>query len=140
MVSVNVVVLTGRVSAEPVPRTLPSGDRVMELRVSVAEPGKRELPLPVSVWSDSKGFALAESLERGSEVLVSGRLVRRFYRSGAGARSLTEVVATSIRLLTPTESLETASEQSGSIALPAAIGLLVAPLVLFGASLVGMVV
>jgi hypothetical protein len=30
-------------------------------------------------------------------VLVHGQLVRRFYRSGAGARSLTEVVATGIK-------------------------------------------
>jgi hypothetical protein len=32
-------------------------------------------------------------------VLVHGHLVRRFYRSGAGARSLTEVVATGIKKL-----------------------------------------
>lgn len=30
---------------------------------------------------------------------ANGRLVRRFYRSGAGARSLTEVVASGIRRL-----------------------------------------
>ena len=32
-------------------------------------------------------------------MLVHGQLVRRFYRSGAGARSLTEVVATGIKKL-----------------------------------------
>ena len=35
-----------------------------------------------------------DDLAKGDEVLVHGQLVRRFYRSGAGARSLTEVVAT----------------------------------------------
>jgi hypothetical protein len=33
----------------------------------------------------------------GERVLVHGRLVRRFYRSGAGSRNLTEVVATGIK-------------------------------------------
>jgi hypothetical protein len=32
---------------------------------------------------------------------VYGQLVRRFYRSGAGARSLTEVVAAGIKKLEP---------------------------------------
>ena len=34
-------------------------------------------------------------------MLVHGQLVRRFYRSGAGARSLTEVVASGIKKLDP---------------------------------------
>ena len=38
-------------------------------------------------------------VNEGDEVLVHGQLVRRFYRSGAGARSLTEVVATGIKKL-----------------------------------------
>jgi single-stranded DNA-binding protein len=72
-VSVNVVVLAGRVAADPVERRMPSGDEVTELRLSV--PAK------------------------GDDVLVYGQLVRRFYRSGAGARSLTEVVAAGIKKL-----------------------------------------
>jgi len=40
-------------------------------------------------------------------VLVYGQLVRRFYRSGAGARSLTEVVASGIK------KLEVAAEDAG---------------------------
>jgi len=36
---------------------------------------------------------------KGDRVLVHGQLVRRFYRSGAGARSLTEVVASGIKKL-----------------------------------------
>ena len=103
MVSVNVVVLAGTVSAEPVRRTLPSGDEVTELRVSIPEEGKRVLPLPVSIWADADGAAQAVDLRRGDRVLVHGRLVRRFYRSGAGARSLMEVVASGVRCLAETE-------------------------------------
>ena len=40
-----------------------------------------------------------DGIAKGDAVLVHGQLVRRFYRSGAGARSLTEVVATGIKKL-----------------------------------------
>ena len=43
MVTVNVVVLAGTVAADPVDRTLPSGDEVTELKLSVPEAGKRLL-------------------------------------------------------------------------------------------------
>ena len=42
-----------------------------------------------------------DPIAKGDSVLVHGQLVRRFYRSGAGARSLTEVVATGIKRLDP---------------------------------------
>ena len=102
MVKVNVVVLAGTVAGEPVVRRLPSGDEVTELRVSVPEPGRRALPLPVAVWHkdlDEPTVEVAAGLHRGDQVLVCGQLVRRFYRSGAGARSLTEVVASGLKRL-----------------------------------------
>ena len=99
MVSVNVVVLAGRVAAEPVRRTMPSGDEVTELRVSVPEAGKRLLPLPVAVWSGAAVDEAMSGLKKDDDVLVYGQLARRFYRSGAGARSLTEVIATGIKKL-----------------------------------------
>jgi single-strand DNA-binding protein len=109
--TVNVVVLAGVVAAEPVQRRLPSGDQVTELRVSVPETGKRLLPLPVAVWHSIVGARALEGIAKGDPVLVHGRLARRFYRSGAGARSLTEVVASEIkRLHTPVEG----SGRSGS--------------------------
>lgn len=101
MVTVNVVVLAGTIAAEPVQRRLPSGDEVTELRVSVPEAGRRLLPLPVAVWHDAVGRGELDRIAKGDPVLVHGQLVRRFYRSGAGARSLTEVVAQGIRKLDP---------------------------------------
>ena len=103
MVTVNVVVLAGTLAAEPVQRQLPSGDEVTELRVSVPEPGRRLLPLPVTAWHSTVGARTLRGLAKGDEILVHGTLARRFYRSGAGARSLTEVVASGIKKLEPVE-------------------------------------
>jgi single-strand DNA-binding protein len=99
MMTVNVVVLAGTVSADPVQRKMPSGDEVTELRLSVPEAGKRLLPLPVAAWHATVGERTVDGIGKGDVVLVHGHLVRRFYRSGAGARSLTEVVATGIKKL-----------------------------------------
>ena len=95
----NVVVLAGSVVADPVERTMPSGDAVTEFRVSVPDPGRRLLPLPVAVWHGAVPMEVLAGIAKGDEVLVHGQLVRRFYRSGAGARSLTEVVASGIKRL-----------------------------------------
>jgi single-stranded DNA-binding protein len=74
---------------------------VTELRLSVPEAGKRLLPLPVAAWHRDVGKRAVNGLGKGDDVLVYGHLVRRFYRSGAGARSLTEVVASGIKKLEP---------------------------------------
>ena len=47
------------------------------------------------------GARTIDGIANGDIVLVHGQLVRRFYRSGAGAGSLTEVVATGIKKLEP---------------------------------------
>lgn len=101
--TVNVVVLAGTVAADPIERQMPSGDAVTEIRLSVPETGKRLLPLPVAVWHKTVGKRAATDIAKGDDVLVMGQLARRFYRSGAGARSLTEVVATGIKKLEPVQ-------------------------------------
>src|SRR5512134_304457 len=103
VVTVNVVVLAGTVAADPVERRMPSGDEVTELRLSVPAAGKRLLPLPVAAWHRDVGKRALKGIAKGDDVLVHGQLVRRFYRSGAGARSLTEVVAMGIKKLEPVE-------------------------------------
>lgn len=102
-VSVNVVVLAGTIAADPVERRMPSGEECTEIRLSVPEPGRRLLPLPVVAWHAEVGKKRLKGLHKDDEVLVYGRLVRRFYRSGAGARSLTEVVASGLKRLEPSE-------------------------------------
>ena len=102
-VSVNVVVLAGTIAADPVERRMPSGEECTEIRLSVPESGRRLLPLPVVAWHTEVGKERLRDLHQGDEVLVYGRLIRRFYRSGAGARSLTEVVANGLKHLEPSE-------------------------------------
>ena len=101
----NVVVLAGTVAADPVQRVMPSGDAVTEVRLSVPEAGKRLLPLPIALWHADIGAEIAVSLAKGDSVLVYDSLVRRFYRSGAGARSLTEVVASGVKRLAAEEAV-----------------------------------
>ena len=102
-VSVNVVVLAGVIAADPVERRMPSGEDCTEIRLSVPERERRLLPLPVVAWHAEVGRKQLNGLRKGDEVLVYGRLVRRFYRSGAGARSLTEVVASGLKRLEPSD-------------------------------------
>jgi single-strand DNA-binding protein len=102
MVTVNVVVLAGRLSDAPELKTMPSGDQVARFRVSIPEEGKRLLPLPVSAW-DRLPRRACESLAKGDPVLVRGHLIRRFYRDGGGGRSITEVVATEVKKLESVE-------------------------------------
>ena len=102
-VSVNVVVLAGTIATDPVERRMPFGEECTEIRLSVPESGRRLLPLPVVAWHTEVGKERLRDLHQGDEVLVYGRLIRRFYRSGAGARSLTEVVASGLKHLESSE-------------------------------------
>lgn len=88
----NVVVLRGKLSRDPEARELPSGDRVLALEVTVPaeSPGQRSDSVPV-VWFDAP--ASAARLVAGTEVVVTGRARRRFFRSGGSTQSRTEVVA-----------------------------------------------
>jgi single-strand DNA-binding protein len=98
MVTVNVVVLAGRLSADPEVMELPSGDQVAKLRLQVPEAGKRVLPLPVAAW-DRATRRCCERLTKGDAVMVRGHLVRRFFRGTGGGRAMMEVVASEVKKL-----------------------------------------
>lgn len=86
----NVVVLRGRLTRPAVLRSLPSGDQLVALEVSILRPGERAETAPV-VWPDAP--ATASALDVDLEVVVVGRVRRRFFRSGGSTQSRTEVVA-----------------------------------------------
>jgi single-strand DNA-binding protein len=105
----NEVVIVGRVSGEPQERELPSGDLLVAWRVVVDRPPPRR-PVAAGVRTvtidtvDCVAWAAgtrrtARALRPGDVVQVSGALRRRFYRSGAGTSSRTEVEARSVRRL-----------------------------------------
>ena len=98
MIAVNVVVLAGRLSADPQFAEMPSGDRVARLRLQVPEDGRRVLPLPVAAWTKSAQRGCA-SLVKGDAVMVRGHLVRRFFRGHGGGRAHMEVVASEVKKL-----------------------------------------
>ena len=85
----NLVVVRGRLSSDPTDRTLPSGDVVWNYEVTVRPPEGRAESIPVVL---GRG-APPRGLSAGDEVLVLGRVRRRFFRSGGRTASRTEVVA-----------------------------------------------
>lgn len=89
-VSCNLVVLGGRVSRPPETRELSSGARVLGFDLAAARPDRARESVPV-VWTDPPSSAAA--LDVGVDVLVVGRVRRRFFRVGGATQSRTEVVA-----------------------------------------------
>lgn len=84
----NVVVLRGSLSSDPVTRSLPSGDVLHSLEVTVRTPDAPADTVPVV-----SSARLPAGLAAGAEVVVVGRVRRRFFRAGGATASRTEVVA-----------------------------------------------
>lgn len=105
----NEVVLVGRVSGAPAERELPSGDALVSWRVVVDRPAPRRAPPPgvrrptvdtvdCVAWTGPVRRA-ARALADGDVVAVEGALRRRFWRSGPGSVSRTEVEVQGLRRL-----------------------------------------
>lgn len=98
----NIVVLQGTLSSEPVERTLPSGTTVMNWEVTtLTDAGKRSVPVQ---WDDPS--TAVQKVEAGDEVVVLGTIRRRFFRAGGATASRTEVVAS--QMAKPTQRAATA--------------------------------
>lgn len=89
----NIVIVQGVLSRAPERRELPSGDCLGQFEVTVRFPDRPTASVPVA-WFDPPDRALA--LAAGAEVLVTGEVRRRFFRTPAGTGSRTEVVATAV--------------------------------------------
>ena len=88
--SLNVVVAVGRLTRPAELRVLPSGDRLVTLELTVARDEGRAESLPVS-WFAAP--ARTGDLDVDEQVVVVGRVRRRFFRAGGVTQSRTEVVA-----------------------------------------------
>lgn len=87
----NIVVIQGSLSSEPVTRTLASGSVVVSLELStVTEGGTVSVPV---AWFDPPGEV---AWAAGEVLLVTGVVRRRFFRSGGATQSRTEVVASQV--------------------------------------------
>ncbi len=88
----NVVVIRGLLSSPPVWRDLPSGSAAVALEVTTEDDDGLKSSVPVTMVDPRRRNEI-ESLSTGDEVTVIGRVRRRFFRTGAGTASRTEVVA-----------------------------------------------
>jgi single-strand DNA-binding protein len=94
-IGVNVVVLRGSLSSEPVARDLNSGSSVIGLEVTTRHEDEPTRSVPVSIFDPAKPDEVL-ALTTGDEVLVVGSISRRFFKTAGGTGSRTEVVATDV--------------------------------------------
>lgn len=86
----NVVVLRGRLSRPARQRQLDSGTRLVNYELTVVNDEGPVDTVPV-VWIDAPGRA--SEYAEGTELVVVGRVRRRFFKAGGSTQSRTEVVA-----------------------------------------------
>ena len=114
----NEVHLVGRLAVEPVHRELPSGDLLVSFRLvvdraatgrgttrRVASNGSGSLRVPTvdtlecAAWRKDVQRSLSRAVA-GDVLEVHGALRRRFWRTGGGAASRSEVEVTTVRRVT----------------------------------------
>ena len=86
----NLTILVGSLSRDAEIRELPSGDRLVALELTVRREGAPTDSVPVA-WLGAP--VSAARWGAGEEVLVTGRVRRRFFQAGGSTQSRTEVVA-----------------------------------------------
>src|ERR1700716_4032641 len=85
----NVVTLQGRLARPAAERVLPSGDRLVNLEVTTDGPDGKAETVPVAWFSAPSSAA---DLDADQEVVVVGRVRRRFFRGEGGPQSRTEML------------------------------------------------
>ena len=88
--ALNLALVVGVLARDPELRNLPNGATILELDVHVRSEGRPLETVPV-VLPDPPASTAA--LAGGIDVVVIGRIRRRFYRAGGSTVSRTEVVA-----------------------------------------------
>ena len=85
----NLAVVRGELSSPPDVRVLPSEAVLVQLQVTTRLE-RETLSTPIAVWNPA---AWVEELEPGTEIVVVGRVRRRFFRAGGATASRVEVEA-----------------------------------------------
>jgi single-strand DNA-binding protein len=105
--NINVVVLTGNLTADPELRTLPSGTAICKLRIASNTRRKdasgqwvdKPNYFDVAVWG-AQGENCARYLAKGRPVAIDGRLEwREWDTPDGGKRQAVEIVANSVQFL-----------------------------------------
>lgn len=115
----NKVFLTGRLTRDPEMRSLASGKNVTTFTVATSEfgPGAHEKAEyhPIVVW-DRLAEVAGTYLGKGQQVAIEGRLQTRSWDDDRGMRHWkTEVVASSIEMLTGRQKRDFAFTAAGSV-------------------------
>lgn len=92
-IGVNVSVVRGTLASPPRTVDLPSGDRLVNLSVTVRSEDERTESVPVA-WLNPPESCLG--WDKGDEVVAVGRVSRRFFQAGGRPASRTEVAATTV--------------------------------------------
>jgi single-strand DNA-binding protein len=87
--SLNFAVVRGHCSSPASTRVLESGQALAQLQVTTRG-SDHALSVPVAVWDPPRWV---ESLDTGDEVVVLGRVRRRFFRTSGGTASRVELEA-----------------------------------------------
>lgn len=106
----DLAVVVGSLSSDPVATALPSGSTLFRYEVTVRDAAPADT-VPVSWFDPSRPPALAA----GDRVVVVGRVRRRFFRAGGATRSATEVVATSVSRPRSTSAATAALDAAASV-------------------------
>ncbi len=104
----NVVLLRGELSSEPRRIDLPSGDVLLRWELTTQVDGAR-LTVPVAYFEPPKS---AQLIGEGDEVVVLGRVRRRFFQARGTTVSETEVVADGAALATRTRNVAKLVDQA----------------------------
>jgi hypothetical protein len=91
--SVNLAVVRGTCSSPCEVRVLESGTAYATLQITARVEGEVAISVPVVVWDPAPAV---EALDVGDEVVVLGRVRRRFYKAGAATASRTEIEAQTV--------------------------------------------
>ncbi len=83
--ALNLCLIRGECSSEPELRVLASGTRLAAFSVRVRSGDGPATSVPVAVWDPP---ARVEALAAGTEVVVVGRVVRRFFRAAGGGAGI----------------------------------------------------
>jgi single-strand DNA-binding protein len=89
----NLAVVIGKLTKEPQTRSLPTGvpTTTFDLQVPVGE--RDNQTVPISQFPTPEGDVQSPSWPVGEQLVVVGRVRRRFFRAGGTTQSRTEIVA-----------------------------------------------
>ncbi len=100
--TMNIVVLQGTLSSEPIERTLPSGTTIADWKVTTEVDGKN-VSVPVQ-WTEPNRSV--QQFGKGDSVVVVGSIRQRFFQAKGMLASRTEVVGKQVTK--PTQKVPTA--------------------------------